>query len=73
MGKKWEKFFLLMWKNWVLQIRHPIQTIIEIAAPVLLCALLVLIRSLVDPENQEAVFYPRFNPLEGLNTSLHRK
>jgi ATP-binding cassette subfamily A (ABC1) protein 3 len=51
MGAGWRKFTLLMWKNWTLQRRHPIQTAVEILAPVLLASLLVLIRSLVAPEN----------------------
>jgi hypothetical protein len=44
-----------MWKNWTLQRRHPIQTAVEILAPVLLASLLVLIRSLVSPENFDTV------------------
>lgn len=39
-----------MWKNWLLQYRHKIQTIIEILVPVLFNALLVIIRSLVEVE-----------------------
>jgi hypothetical protein len=39
-----------MWKNYLLQWRHPFQTILEIAIPVLFSALLVLIRSLVTPD-----------------------
>lgn len=46
----WDKFCLLMWKNWLLQWRHKLQAIIEILIPVLFSALLVLLRSLVDPE-----------------------
>lgn len=46
----WDKFRLLMWKNFKLQWRHKIQMIVEIAVPVLFNALLVLIRSLVEPE-----------------------
>lgn len=42
---------LLMWKNWLLQWRHPFQTAVEILAPVLFSALLVLIRSLVETTN----------------------
>jgi hypothetical protein len=51
MGQGWKKFTLLMWKNWTLQRRHPIQTAVEILAPVVLASLLVLIRSLVAPDN----------------------
>ncbi|GFG32765.1 hypothetical protein Cfor_06296 [Coptotermes formosanus] len=55
MAGGWAKFFLLMWKNWTLQRRHPIQTAVEILAPVLLASLLVLIRSLVTPDNFDTV------------------
>ncbi|KAG5670263.1 hypothetical protein PVAND_000540 [Polypedilum vanderplanki] len=50
MTSKWAKFRLLMWKNYLLQRRHPFQTILEISIPVLFATLLVLIRSLVSPE-----------------------
>jgi hypothetical protein len=55
MGVGWGKFRLLLWKNWTLQRRHPIQTAVEILAPVLLASLLVLIRSLVSPDNFDTV------------------
>jgi ATP-binding cassette subfamily A (ABC1) protein 3 len=55
MAGGWAKFVLLMWKNWTLQRRHPIQTAVEILAPVLLASLLVLIRSLVSPDNFDTV------------------
>jgi ATP-binding cassette subfamily A (ABC1) protein 3 len=60
MGKKTEKFLLLMWKNWLLQYRKPLQTIVEIMAPVLFSILLVVIRSLVDPEDNPARIYQPF-------------
>lgn len=41
------KFRLLMWKNWLLQWRHKLRTSVEILAPVIFSALLVIIRSLV--------------------------
>lgn len=44
-----QKFALLSWKNWLIQWRHPLQTIIEILAPVLFSILLVVVRHLVDP------------------------
>ncbi|GJQ67966.1 hypothetical protein Trydic_g16721 [Trypoxylus dichotomus] len=61
MGQKWEKFLLLSWKNWLLQWRRPVQTLIEILAPVVFCALLVLIRSLVDPEPMDSVTFAPFS------------
>lgn len=50
-ANSWDKFKLLMWKNFLLQWRHKIQMIIEILVPVVFSALLVLIRSLVEPEH----------------------
>lgn len=60
MGEKLDKFLLLMWKNWLLQYRKPIQTLVEIIAPVLFSLLLVVIRSLADPELHEPIVYPPF-------------
>lgn len=60
MGQNWKKFSLLMWKNWLLQYRKPIQTIVEITAPVLFSILLVVIRSLVDPDLHESMVYNPF-------------
>ncbi|XP_062556230.1 phospholipid-transporting ATPase ABCA3-like [Armigeres subalbatus] len=45
----WEKFKLLLWKNWIIQKRHYVQTVFEITIPVLACALLILVRGLVNP------------------------
>ncbi|XP_055533385.1 phospholipid-transporting ATPase ABCA3-like isoform X2 [Wyeomyia smithii] len=45
----WAKFKLLLWKNWVIQKRHYVQTIFEIMIPVLACSLLILVRGLVNP------------------------
>jgi ATP-binding cassette, subfamily A (ABC1), member 3 len=50
MTSRWQKFRLLMWKNYLITRRHLFQTILEIAIPVLLSALLVYIRSVVKPE-----------------------
>lgn len=41
------KFRLLMWKNWLLQWRHKLSTTVEVLAPVIFSALLVVIRGLV--------------------------
>lgn len=60
MGKKFDKFLLLMWKNFLLQWRHPKQTLVEILAPVLFSSLLVVIRSLVDPDLHPARYYIPF-------------
>lgn len=44
----WDKFLLLSWKNWIIQLRHPIQTAFEVFVPVAVCALLIVIRGLVE-------------------------
>ncbi|XP_062556229.1 phospholipid-transporting ATPase ABCA3-like [Armigeres subalbatus] len=46
----WDKFLLLFWKNWIIQRRHYVQTIFEILIPALSCAVLILIRGLMDAE-----------------------
>nr|CAD7595200.1 unnamed protein product [Timema genevievae] len=59
----WTKFRLLMWKNWVLQKRHPVQTLVEILAPVVFSVMLVLVRSLSDPETYpDPTIYQPFSP-----------
>ncbi|KAG7167085.1 ATP-binding cassette sub-family A member 3-like 1 [Homarus americanus] len=40
------KFWLLLWKNWILQRRRKIQTLVEVLLPVVFCVLLVVIRDL---------------------------
>lgn len=48
--KKWDKFKLLMWKNFLLVRRLKLNTFLEITIPVIFSCLLVLIRSLADPD-----------------------
>ncbi|XP_031638212.1 ATP-binding cassette sub-family A member 3-like, partial [Contarinia nasturtii] len=45
-----DKFCLLMWKNFLLQYRHKIQTIFQIFIPMLFTVNLLFIRILVKPE-----------------------
>lgn len=45
-----DKFRLLMWKNFLLQRRHKMQTIVQILIPLLFTANLLFVRSLVKPE-----------------------
>lgn len=47
-ASNWQKFRLLMWKNWLIQWRHKIQTIIELLMPILCTMVLVVLRILVD-------------------------
>ncbi|XP_058837014.1 phospholipid-transporting ATPase ABCA3-like isoform X2 [Topomyia yanbarensis] len=64
----WDKFCLLLWKNWTIQKRHYIQTIFEILIPALCCSMLILVRGLVDPE---LVVEPTiFRPMEADTFSM---
>jgi ATP-binding cassette, subfamily A (ABC1), member 3 len=63
-------FTLLMWKNWLLQRRHPVQSLIEIGAPVVFAILLVVIRSLVGPVPFNKPFdYEPFSPTRILSVA----
>lgn len=61
MGKNWDKFVLLTWKNWMLQIRSPFQAAFEILLPVLVSVLLVLLRGLVNPETNPTISFTPFD------------
>lgn len=67
---KWDKFVLLMWKNWLLVRRQKLQTVLEITIPVIFSALLVLIRGLSDPEVYPAPF--DYQPLSVVNNTWNR-
>ena len=47
----WSKFSLLMWKNWILQKRHPWKVAFELLLPILLALLLAGIRNTAEIEN----------------------
>ncbi|KAK5642702.1 hypothetical protein RI129_008869 [Pyrocoelia pectoralis] len=72
MGTKLDKFFLLLWKNLLLEWRHPKQTLCQILTPVLFSCLLVAIRSLVAPEPHKATFYTPFENNLVMNNSFTR-
>lgn len=57
----WSRFKLLLWKNWVVQKRHKIQTLVEIALPVFFASLLVVIRDLAPADVfRNATIYPAY-------------
>ncbi|KAH8345395.1 hypothetical protein KR084_010845 [Drosophila pseudotakahashii] len=70
----WDKFVLLLWKNWTLQWNHKWQMVIELVLPAIFSLLLVLVRTLVDTEQRGVKHYVAQNitDLSLLQHSLHR-
>lgn len=63
----WSRFKLLLWKNWVVQKRHKIQTLVEVALPVFFATLLVIIRDLAPAEvSHNATIYPAYRLSQNL-------
>ncbi|KAH8273382.1 hypothetical protein KR018_002047 [Drosophila ironensis] len=71
--KVWDKFVLLLWKNWKLQWSHKVQLILELSLPVIFTMLLILFRALVDPEQMGVRTYEEQNisNLDLFRHSLH--
>ncbi|KAH8326811.1 hypothetical protein KR059_012458 [Drosophila kikkawai] len=69
----WDKFVLLLWKNWTLQWNHKWQMVIELVLPAIFSLLLVLVRTLVDTEQMDTKLYTSQNitDLSLLKHSLH--
>ncbi|XP_037937451.1 ATP-binding cassette sub-family A member 3 isoform X2 [Teleopsis dalmanni] len=57
----WEKFRLLLWKNWILQWNNKWQLVIELLLPAIFSLLLVLVRTLVVAESKPVTEYPSLN------------
>ncbi|XP_068154368.1 LOW QUALITY PROTEIN: phospholipid-transporting ATPase ABCA3 [Drosophila tropicalis] len=57
----WNKFVLLLWKNWTLQWNHKWQLIIELLLPAVFSLLLVLVRTLVVAEPMPVKTYTELN------------
>ncbi|XP_017124894.1 phospholipid-transporting ATPase ABCA3 isoform X2 [Drosophila elegans] len=70
----WDKFVLLLWKNWTLQWNHKWQMVIELVLPAIFSLLLVLVRTLVDTEQKGVRMYQNqtLTDLSLLEHSLHR-
>lgn len=67
------QFYLLQYKNWKLQFRSKISTVLEILIPVALCLLMVSIRTLVDVnEFPNATRYDAFD-VNGVPNGLREK
>ncbi|KAI8435959.1 hypothetical protein MSG28_004122 [Choristoneura fumiferana] len=63
------KFRLLMWKNFLQQWRHRIQTVAEVLLPVATMALVLILRSEIEPATRDVSTYPVI-PAGTLNYSL---
>ncbi|XP_063533945.1 phospholipid-transporting ATPase ABCA3-like [Cydia strobilella] len=64
------KFRLLMWKNFLQQWRHRVQTCVEVLLPVLTLALVLILRSEIEPTVESVMTYPAL-PAHTLNYSLN--
>lgn len=63
------KFRLLMWKNFLQQWRHRLQTAAELLLPVLTMTLVLILRWQIPPDERDTLTYPPL-PAYTLNASL---
>lgn len=47
-ASNYRKLRLVLWKNWLLQWRHKVQTVIELLMPVVSVLILIMMRSLIS-------------------------
>lgn len=70
-ASNWNKFLLILWKNFILQWRHKVQLVFEIAIPLVFFGFLLLMRQngRLNSEDKPTIF-PSFtiNSLEALKT-----
>uniref|UniRef100_W8AEW5 ATP-binding cassette sub-family A member 3 n=1 Tax=Ceratitis capitata TaxID=7213 RepID=W8AEW5_CERCA len=57
----WEKFKLLLWKNWSLQWNHKLELVVELLLPAVFSLLLVLVRVLVEVDSMDVTYYEPLN------------
>lgn len=64
------QFYLLQYKNWKLQLRKKLVTALEFGIPVVLCIVMVLIRSIVQvTEYPDPTYFPSY-PIDELPSEL---
>lgn len=62
MRRNLQKIRLLLWKNYTVQKRHPIRTVLEFTLPLLITFVLVVLRDWVKPlESVKPIIYPPVN------------
>lgn len=66
----WDKFVLLSWKNWIIQIRHPVQTTFEILVPIFVCALLAFIRYQAKVTEYDKPFINHPEEIKKINSTI---
>lgn len=64
MANRFRQFRLLLWKNFILQIRRPTGTVLELLLPVLLLSVLILPKVLLDTND---FCFSSFKPLSSKN------
>src|SRR6218665_2217841 len=51
--RNWRQFRMLLWKNWLLQKKQPIRTILIVLYPIFISAFLVVLREIAKPAFRE--------------------
>lgn len=67
MSSDWDKFKLLLRKNFIIQSRSKLQTALEVLIPVAFCSVLVIIRSLVDIKRYDNPIYYKGLQMDNLS------
>jgi hypothetical protein len=66
------KLRLLLWKNYILQKRQKLQTILEIFFPLVFVVVLVAVRAIINSEKYpDGMTFPSFQPTEVNRTVLY--
>nr|XP_044248856.1 LOW QUALITY PROTEIN: phospholipid-transporting ATPase ABCA1-like [Drosophila takahashii] len=57
----WDKFVIILWKNWILQWNCKIRTVVEVALPVIFFLVLIRIRTEIKPAQKDFTNYSERN------------
>ena len=57
-----QKFRLLLWKNYILQKRHILQTVLEVLLPLVFVVVLVLVRDIVNSDVYDGMEFDPWSP-----------
>ncbi|KAK9882108.1 hypothetical protein WA026_018950 [Henosepilachna vigintioctopunctata] len=69
--RSWDKFCLLMWKNWKLQLRRPVSFIVEMGIPILVVMAFLLLRYYVPKTKESESMYDPFSLYKRRDNGTH--